>query len=303
MALLNGGLYDNGWLVTIPDNMAVACPITVVCVTTAKADAGRARPFINTRGLVHLESGAKATMRVVWVDLSPQEDKPASFAALHNTAIEVALHPGAQLTLSLHQHNPQTGVAHFVHTDANLQRESCLTLNTLALSGALTRFAAGVQYIEPQAQCILNGLSLLTGQTQTHHHTRVVHRLPACQTDQMYRGMALDQTRLEFDGTIHVDPDAQQTQAVQVNNNLLLSEQARVWSRPQLKIDADDVKCAHGATVGQLDETALFYCRSRGLGPEDARRLLLQGFAGAVLSRVEDTALVARVYEHLKAIL
>src|SRR5205807_2976142 len=133
---------------------------------------------------------------------------------------------------------------------------------------------------------ILNGLSLLRGRQHADHHTTIDHARPHCESHELFNGVYDGHARGVFTGRIIVRPGAQRTDSKQTNNNLLLSEDARADSLPQLEIYADDVKCTHGATLGPLDPTALFYLRSRGVGLAEARGLLTYGFGADILSRI-----------------
>lgn len=134
--------------------------------------------------------------------------------------------------------------------------------------------------------CTINGLYLLNGRQHVDNHLRVEHGRPRCTSREFFKGVLADQSRGVFTGRIYVAEDAQKTDAKQTNMSLLLSEEARVESRPQLEILADDVRCTHGATIGQVDDEALFYLRTRGLDPDAARNLLVYGFAEDSLQQV-----------------
>jgi len=151
------------------------------------------------------------------------------------------------------------------------------------------------------AECVLNGLYLADGTQHMDHQTYVEHIAPNCPSHELYKGILDGRSHGVFNGKVYVHPEAQKTDGKQSNNNLLLSDHARVDTKPQLEIFADDVKCTHGATVGRLDETALFYLRSRGLSNTVARKLLTYAFAADVLERLSleplRDALEARVLE------
>jgi Fe-S cluster assembly protein SufD len=134
------------------------------------------------------------------------------------------------------------------------------------------------------------GLYLLNGKTHVDNHTNVDHTKPHAQSNELYKGVLADSSRGVFNGKIFVRQDAQKTNAFQQNNNILLSEDAIVNTKPQLEIWADDVKCSHGCTTGQLDEEALFYLRARGLGKEQAKGMLLYAFTGEVMDHIADEA-------------
>ena len=169
---------------------------------------------------------------------------------------------------------------------ARLSRNAVVTSNSITLGGALVRNDIGVVLDGEGAECTLNGLYLAGGKQHIDNHTTIDHASPHCASHELYKGILDGDGRAVFNGKIIVRLDAQKTDAKQSNKALLLSERAQVNTKPQLEIFADDVKCNHGATVGQFDEDALFYLRARGLGREEARRILIQAFATDVLNRV-----------------
>src|SRR5204862_1363236 len=140
------------------------------------------------------------------------------------------------------------------------------------------------------AELILNGLYLLSGAQHADHHTVIDHAQPHCASHEFFNGVLAERSHGVFTGRIIVRPGAQRTDSKQTNNNLLLSTEARADSQPQLEIYADDVKCTHGSTVGQLDQTALYYLRNRGLATETAKSLLYYGFVAAIQRRVRHAA-------------
>jgi len=160
-------------------------------------------------------------------------------------------------------------VAHSVATGARLSRNNIRT--TLAGEGV---------------ECVLNGLYLTHGEQLADHHMIVDHAQPHCNSHEYYNGILDGRSKGVFHGRILVRQPAQKTDAKQTNKNLLLSEAATVDTKPQLEIYADDVKCTHGATVGQLNEESVFYLRTRGIGAETARRMLIHAFAGEIIERI-----------------
>jgi Fe-S cluster assembly protein SufD len=137
------------------------------------------------------------------------------------------------------------------------------------------------------AETVMNGLYLVDGTQHVDHQTVIEHIAPNCPSHELYKGILDGRSHGVFNGKVYVHPEAQKTDGKQSNNNLLLSPEARVDTKPQLEIFADDVKCTHGATVGRLDETALFYLRSRGINRSNARKLLTYAFAADVLERLD----------------
>jgi len=147
--------------------------------------------------------------------------------------------------------------------------------------------------------CRIDGLYLADDRQHVDNHTFIRHAQPRCHSFELYKGILNGRARGVFNGKIYVDPDAQKTDAKQSNNCILLSDDARINTQPQLEIFADDVKCTHGATVGQLDEDAVFYMRSRGIGADEARHILVYAFAAEVVERIAVGAIRARLEDDL----
>lgn len=188
---------------------------------------------------------------------------------------------------------------HIGGTFINQARSSNVKNHNIALSGLVTRNDVNTNLLGQGAHMEMNGLVLGSGRQHFDNHTEVNHAVPNCTSDEYYKTILDDNARSVFKGRIIVAQDAQLTVADQQNNNLLLSPNAEADTKPQLEIYADDVKCSHGATVGQLDDTALFYLKSRGIDKESARGLLTFAFANEVVERIE----VASVKEELTQII
>src|SRR5205823_653627 len=163
---------------------------------------------------------------------------------------------------------------HIATTQSRQERDSYLALHALTLGGSLARHDITTVLDGPGAELILNGLYLLGGSQHADHHTVIDHAQPHCASHEFFNGVLAERAHGVFNGRIIVRAGAQRTDSKQTNNNLLLSTEARADSQPQLEIYADDVKCTHGSTVGPLDQTALYYLRSRGLSPETALRAI-----------------------------
>ena len=179
---------------------------------------------------------------------------------------------------------------HTGNIDARVASGGRLRSNAVQLGGRLVRYGIDVSLDGVEASVVLNGLYVVHGRQHVDFHTRVDHREPGGTSEQVYKGLLDGRGRGVFNGRVLVHRDAQHSDASQSNHNLLLSENAEIDTKPQLEIFADDVKCSHGATVGQLDERAVHYVRSRGLGEEAARALLTFGFAEDVLARMGEPA-------------
>jgi Fe-S cluster assembly protein SufD len=167
------------------------------------------------------------------------------------------------------------------------ERASNISSHSISLGGGLVRNDVNALLDGEGIECILNGLYLADGRQLVDNHMRVEHAKPHCASHELYKGILDGRARSVFNGLIHVHPGAQKTDAKQSNRNLLLSPEAIANSNPRLEIFADDVKCTHGSTVGQLDDDAIFYLRSRGIGLEAARSLLTYAFASDILGRIK----------------
>lgn len=215
-----------------------------------------------------------------------------------NAVTEIALGEGALLEHTILQQ--ESPAACHVHTLAARQaRGSHFTSHNLAFGGALARTDLSVLLDAEGAECTLNGLFVGRGEQHIDNHTTVDHAKPRCVSRELYKGILDDAARGVFHGKVIVRQDAQKTDAVQTNKNLLLSRRALVSSTPALEILADDVKCKHGSTTGQLDAAALFYLRSRGIGESAARAMLTQAFAADIAERIRIPSLRAEVEREL----
>jgi len=170
-------------------------------------------------------------------------------------------------------------------------------IHTFPLSAAWTRNNLVIKMAGPSAFARLNGLYIPTGERHVDNNTFVDHAVPHCDSSELYKGVLYDRATGVFNGKVIVRQDAQKTNAFQQNNNLILSENAQMNSKPELEIYADDVKCSHGSTTGQLDDEALFYLQSRAIGRNEAQRMLTSAFGGEVLNQVENEALRNYLYQ------
>jgi Fe-S cluster assembly protein SufD len=221
-------------------------------------------------------------------------------AYLTNAVSELQLGGGARLHhVKLQRESEQA--FHVARVAAALGRDARLSQHHVALGALLARADIEARFEGLGGECVLDGLFHADGERLLDSHTRLDHAVPRCTSRETYKGILDGRARGVFHGRIVVRRDAQKTSAHQSNHNLLLSRQALVHSTPQLEIFADDVKCKHGSTTGQLDEVALFYLRSRGIGEAEARGLLTDAFASDVVERLPHPALREAVAAHLGA--
>lgn len=283
---LNSAFLADGAILRVAAGTQLDQPLGLVFL----ADSGEQPLLSQPRNLLLVEAGAKAQVVECYLG-GPQ----ASFT---NAVTEVVLAANASLEhVKLQEEGPQA--VHLAEMQVDLGRDSRLRAHSFAFGGALVRNAVLAQMNDTGAHCLLNGLYLARDRQHIDNHTAIEHRKPHCTSRQDYKGILDDQGVAVFDGKVLVRRDAQKTFAEQSNKNLLLSQQALVHTKPELQILADDVKCHHGATVGQLDPDALFYLRARGLPEAEARSLLTYAFASDLVAQTAMPALRERLEAHV----
>jgi Fe-S cluster assembly protein SufD len=209
----------------------------------------------------------------------------ADAAHFTNTVTELVLGAEANVDHCKIQEENERAI-HIAAVQAQQARGSRWTSHSISTGARLARHQIQTVFQGEHGTCVLNGLYLGRRDQLTDHHTVVDHARPRCESHEFYHGVLSGRARGVFNGKIFVRQDAQKTNAKQNNRNLLLSDEAVVHTKPQLEIFADDVKCTHGATVGQLDEEAVFYLRSRGIGLAQARQIMVRAFASDVVERI-----------------
>jgi Fe-S cluster assembly protein SufD len=277
-AALNQALFLDGGFVHIPANQVVEEPIQLVFVSTAKHNGDTIQP----RNLIVTEAGSNATV----IESYLAADHAAYFT---NAVTEIVAGDNAALEHVKFQ-DEAPDAFHLATIAGNLGGTSNVNVHSFALGAKLSRNNIRAKLAGEGLECILNGLYLTRGEQLADHHMIVEHTQPHCASHEYFNGILDDKSKGVFHGRIYVHPVAQKTDAKQTNKNLLLSDDATADTKPQLEIYADDVKCTHGATVGQLNDEAIFYLRSRGLGEDTARRMLIHAFAGEIIARVKHDA-------------
>jgi Fe-S cluster assembly protein SufD len=255
------------------------------------ADATAAQPLLQPRLLLLAEENSQVTVVEQFVSVGEEQ-------SLANAVTEIVVRQRAVVD---HYTLQAAGVvAHHVgNTQVYQEGASHFSNTTLTFGGGIVRNNLSIALDGEHGEAFMNGLYLPSGRMHVDNHTAVDHRKPNCYSNELYKGLLSDHARGVFNGKIFVRQDAQKTNAFQSNNNIVLSEHASMDTKPQLEIWADDVKCSHGATVGSLDEEPMFYLRSRGIGEEKARALLMHAFAVDVLTRVK----LASVREYAERLL
>jgi len=271
---LNAALAEDGVVVTIAPGAVVTDPIHVLAVSVA----GDTPALVSPRLVIVAGSRAQASIVESYAAIGRRE-------TFTNAVVHVALAPGAIVDHVKLQREPDTAF-HLASTLVRLERDSALRSIALTLGGRIARNDIVAVLGGPGAECTLNGLYVATGESLADTHTTIDHAEPHCPSHEVYKGILGGRSRAVFNGKIIVRPQAQKTDAKQTNRALLLTDEAQINTKPQLEIFADDVRCTHGAAIGQLDEDAMFYLRARGIPEVDARNLLIHAFAGDVLSGI-----------------
>lgn len=271
---LNAAFADEGAVIEVPSGVAVEEPLRVMHITTDSSSGA----VNNLRHLVKVGRGSELTIVEEFLSVTDQR-------YLNNIVREVFLDDGARLTLV--EVNRESS-HHISALAGDVPRDAHLKQVGFTLSGQLVRRESYVTLAGEGADAVLAG-TYLPRDKQVHDQlTLVDHAVPRCTSNQLYKGVLDGHGRGVFNGKVLVRQDAQQTLAYQQNRSLVLSDNATADTRPQLEIYADDVKCSHGATIGQLDDEALFYLRSRGISQVEAGRLLMRAFVGEVVDLVPE---------------
>ncbi|WP_291778676.1 Fe-S cluster assembly protein SufD [Cecembia sp.] len=272
---LNSATFGNGVSIHVGKNKQISKPIFILFFN--KANDGE---VISTRVFIQVEDNSEVTFLENTVSL---DDAPY-FA---NAVTEIKVAQNAHVHYSRLQDESRKAIV-VNNFETDIHRDATFTSSLVSLSGDMVRNNLSLNLLDSGCEGNMYGLYLLNGKTHVDNHTNVDHTKPHSESNELYKGILADHSRGVFNGKIFVRQDAQKTNAFQQNNNILLSEDATVNTKPQLEIWADDVKCSHGCTTGQLDEEALFYLQARGLGKEQARALLLYAFAGEVLEKISN---------------
>lgn len=274
LVALNTAFAQDGIFVYVPDNVVIEKPLQIINLLRAQADL-----MTFQRNLIVLGRNAKATILVCDHTLSDHN-------FLMNNTTEVCLGQNARMEYYQVQ-NQHMGASQINSLFVSQHRHSTFDSNIISLYGGLIRNNMYIALNEEGGACNLYGMYILDKKQQVDNFSYIDHVAPHCTSNEHFKGVLDDASLANFAGCIRVRPDAQKTEAYQANNNLLLTDTARINAKPQLVIDADDVKCSHGATVGQIDEEAMFYLRSRGIGAEEAKMMMMFGFAHEIIGKIK----------------
>ncbi len=274
-AALNQAFFTDGAFISIPAGVEIAEPIQLIYISSAKEHGETNSP----RNLIIAGANSKATIVESYLSAGKA-------AYLTNAVTEIVA--GDNAAIEHVKLQDETANAYHMATIAcEFGRASNVNIHSFALGAKLSRNNIRTKLAGEGLECILNGLYLTRDEQIADHHMIVEHAQPHCASHEYFNGILDDKSKGVFHGRIYVHPIAQKTDAKQTNKNLLLSDDATADTKPQLEIYADDVKCTHGATIGQLNSESIFYLRARGIPEGVARRMLIHAFAGEIVERVK----------------
>ena len=270
---LNAALLQNGVFIELADNQQITKPLKIIFQHIGEG---------NSFPRVFIKLGKNSSMTII-EESNTHSGIPASDLArkqnstILNTVTDIHISDNAQLTF-LKMNIDESACRHIANTGVSLMRNARFNSYCLSLGNQLNRHDLLVKMMGEGAECDLNGVCVTTDKQHADCHTCIEHIAPHCTSNENYRCIADKQSQIVFNGRIHIHPNAQKTLGSMSNKNLLLSSEAEIDSKPELEIYADDVKCAHGTTIGQLDETELYYLQTRGITYEQAKLMLTLGF-------------------------
>jgi len=283
-AAWNTALFADGAYLEIPRGLTCEQPIHLVFIAAGENEPWACYP----RNLIVAGEGSQITFVETFIGLK-------DIVYLTNTVTEIAAGPNSVIDYYKIERESCQGF-HVGMINAHLDRDASLTSHSISFGGSLVRNDLNVSLDSEGAYCALNGLFVVDGQRLVDNHTRIDHLRPHASSRELYKGVLAGTAQGVFNGAIVVHEKAQKTDAVQHSKNLLLSKQAQINTKPQLEIRNNDVRCFHGATIGQMDTDAVFYLNSRGIDERTAKRILIRGFAAEII----DVVRVSSVREQLE---
>lgn len=280
---LNTAFAIEGAFINIPKNKVADKPIEIMCLSTGSEAALMVQP----RNLIIVGENAQ-------VQIIERHQSLNSNPVLTNSVTEMFVQERAILDYYKIQNDVQT--ANLIdNTYISQKRDSNASVHTFSFGGNITRNNLNFYHEGEHIESTLKGITIIGDKQHVDHYTLVHHATPNCESHQNYKGIFDGNSTGVFNGKIYVEKEAQKTDAFQQNNNVLLSEKASINAKPQLEIFADDVKCSHGCTIGQLDESAMFYMQSRGIPKKEAKALLMYAFSNEVIESIKIQELKSRI--------
>lgn len=283
---INTYYAQDGVGIRISKNAQIQQSVQIVFITTGD------NTYAGNRNIILCEDFSKIHVTFNYVSID-------SNTSLNNSITEIHIGANANLTIDKIQQEAESNFS-IVSEFVKQGKDATFTINTITLDGGLVRNNLNIAVNGQNSETNLSGAYILKGKQHVDNHTIVDHKVAHCQSNELYKGVIDDQATAVFNGKVFVRKDAQKINAFQSNGNVLLSDNATVNSKPELEIYADDVKCSHGSTTGQLDEEAIFYLRARGLSEKSARALMVSAFIGDVIEKIENEAVKEYVFGKLE---
>ena len=275
---LNTAFADDGVFIYIPDNATIQKPIHIINI-----NGGGKEILSQPRNIIIAGKNSSATI----IESYNSADNETSFT---NVITELFAGEGSRINFYKFQ-NENDRAFNISRVQTEQKRNSVFTIYTVTTGGSLVRNDVNTLLNDEGCETHLFGLYLTDGSQHVDNHTLIDHAKPRCLSNELYKGVLNDTSHGVFNGKVYVRPDAQKTNAYQSNKNILLTKEASIDTKPQLEIYADDVRCTHGATVGQLDDESVFYFRSRGIPKDEAIKLLIHAFANDIFENIENEPL------------
>lgn len=287
---LNTALFSDGVFLWASENSRIERPIHCLFISSASEQPVVSHP----RLLAVLKKNARLTLIEHYLDADQLNTEHAETKRANQNLLNCVTEISLDAQSCMHHYKLQYESDKSTHIAAMYVRQqaaSTFISHSYSLGAALARNDIEILLAEQDAECSLNGAYLVDDSQHVDYHTQITHLSPACSSQQIYKGVVQGHARAVFNGAVIIDPAAQQSNARQLNKNLLLGDKGEVDTKPELQIYADDVICTHGATVGQLDKQALFYLQSRGFSTQDAQAWLVYGFISELLERIDNPVL------------
>ena len=281
----NQAYFTDGLFLQLEKNQKLNFPVELVFIQVGKETSAQ------IKNIIMAAEGSEAEITCSFYQTN-------AIDTLVNVAFHAYISKNARVTVNKLQ-SERSGVSHISNENIYQESDSVFTINTFSLYGELVRNDLHIVVNGTNCESNLSSAFLCNGNMHVDNHTLVDHKMPHCVSNELYKGILADKSTGVFNGKVYVRRDAQKINAYQSNANILLSDDAHIYTKPELEIYADDVKCSHGSTTGSLDEEALFYLRARGLSEDSAKKLLVTAFAGDVVDKVENEIIKAFIEEKI----
>ncbi len=274
-SLLNTAFIENGIYIRISESSEIKLPIHILNVFNNQSDTA----YVNTKNIIISEKFSNCKVIQSYHNIGASD-------YILNTCTDFQVNENACLFHYNFQNDDENSVI-FSYNQCNQQKSSFFSDNTITLNGKVVRNDLRTNLLGENIESYYNGLYLIDGKSIVDNHTIFNHLAPHCHSNEFYKGIIDDNAKAIFNGRVYVDQIAQKTDAYQQNRNLVISDNAAIYTKPELEIYADDVKCSHGATTGKIDENQMFYLMQRGISKPKARSLLMYTFCAEIISRIE----------------